>query len=291
MLEIHYLQEGVEGSANLKLLFNFLNNKYFGGSLPKIPIKWNGKLKNAIGRAHVKYKGTAFKHPFAKYLEEIPVQEKIELDYSSLKIDISSKVDLSLKDLQAVMIHEMVHVELYLKKKIGGHHDSPEFQNRIKKLSGESGLNIPLRESDFKASPKLEAKEGYVLLVWYGRNEVGASSYTENFIKKNWLVFAQKITRITGYSSKINRVEAYKVKHTIFSEVKAKRSLSSMEWRPIDETVAKEIQRGKKFFSADKGGGMMEPHKAISGIKELAKNARLEFNKQGEWTNASETHK
>lgn len=221
----YYLQEGVEGALNIKKIYKDLNQKYFNGSLPDIPVSWSGRMKKAVGIATVKYKGVKKPNPFAKYMDEIPVSEDLELNMSSLKIKLSKSFNLQLPDVEAIMIHEMVHVALFLKKKIGGHHDSPEFQNWIKKLRDESGLNIPMSEAAFKASPKLQAKDGYIMLIYDTSNKIGITPYYMNFIKTKWLMFAKTIGRMVGRTSKIKKIELYKVKHPIVATTTGKRSL------------------------------------------------------------------
>jgi hypothetical protein len=288
---LYYLQEGIEGSANIKKVFKECNDLYFGGAIPNIKLKWNGKLKKAVGRAYVEWKGGSPRKVskfLAKYQEEIPVSENIELNMNSLQIDISKTFDLSMDDLKAVMLHEQVHILLYTQKKIGNHHDSPEFQNWIKKLAGQSGLNIPMRESDFKASPKLSAKEGYAMLI-YDRTNVGLTHYSKNFIVKNWLALGQFLSRMVGKSSKMSRVEMYKVKHPIIASEAPRRSLRSISWAWIDEETAKEIQqKGTKFLHMDKSGGEMRPFLVVSNIGNLTKGAILTFDNKGNWTNAQE---
>ena len=50
-----YLIDGVEGSQNLPSMYDELNKKYFGNALPRIKVRWDGRLKRAIGRAGVKW--------------------------------------------------------------------------------------------------------------------------------------------------------------------------------------------------------------------------------------------
>jgi len=277
------LYEGVEGEANLKILFKELNSKYFGGAIPNISIKWSGKLKNSIGRAHCMYVGSTNKNPLAKYLEEIPVSD-IEINMKSLKITIAKNVDFSMNDLKAVLLHEMVHIFLYTKRKLGNHHDSPEFQNWIKKLSSLSGLTVPMREAEFKKSPKIQAKESFITLIWDYINRVGACSYTKNFIEKKWMEFGTNMSGFVGRSSKIMKIEVYKVKHSLSSTLPSKRSFRGLEFIYIDENDAKEVQRGKQFFYADKQGGILKPYNAIS----VSKKIDLKFDNRGRLLNRDE---
>jgi predicted SprT family Zn-dependent metalloprotease len=263
MLE-YFIQEGIEGSANLKEIYKSLNNEYFGGSLPNIKVEWSGKLKRAVGQAHVSYIGKRIaKDSFNQYLKEIPVAD-VELNMNSLKIKLSKSVDMTLPDVKAVMLHEMVHILLYTKKKFGGHHGTPEFDGWIKKLSGLSGLAIPLKESSFKKSPKLQAKEGYILLIWENSGRIGASSYSKNSVTKTDEM-VKKLGMHMKHTNKVKRIEMYRINHPIVSSMGSKRTFKGLSWQYIDEETAKEImKKGKIFFYADKVGGWIKPK--IAGI-------------------------
>jgi hypothetical protein len=142
-----------------------------------------------------------------------------------------------------------------------------------------------MRESEFKKSSKIAAKEGYIIFVWDNTQQIGASTYTKNFIQKSWFEFGSTLSRFTSRSSKIQKIEAYHAKHSIMASLKAKRSLSSMEWRYIDEDIFKEVQRtGKPFFYADKQGGILKPYVVIS----KAKKVDVEYDKRGNVTNKDE---
>ena len=143
--------EGIEGSEDLKKLYKELNQQHFGGQLPNIPVKWSAKLKRAIGIAKCTYKGqklqSAVYSKFSKYVDEIPIETNIEINMNSLEIGISTINDLTLDDTKAILLHEMVHILLYTKRKIHEHHGSSEFDGWIKKLRADTGLNIPMKES------------------------------------------------------------------------------------------------------------------------------------------------
>ena len=184
----YFLHEGVEGQTNLKTMYKELNNEFFSGALPSIKLKWSGRLKRAVGQASVSYKGQqvdrSLTNRFAQFMDSIPISQDIELNMKTLGISMSTAFDLTLDDTKAVMLHEMVHIALFLKKKLGGHHGTPEFDGWIKKLSEQSGLKVPLREADFKASPKLQAKEGYVMVIVQNDGKYGINSYSKNFLMK-----------------------------------------------------------------------------------------------------------
>jgi hypothetical protein len=242
--------EGVEGSLNLKTLYNQCNKKYFGGIMPKCKVKWSGRLKTAIGRAGVKYRGESMRrnslaNRLQKLQKEIP-QADVKINMDSLEITIASGNDLTKDDTTAIMLHEMVHILLFSQRKIGGHHGTAEFDGWIKKLRKESGLNIPMKESSFKMSPKLKAKPAYVMLMHQSDGKIGACMYSKKLVYSD--EFEERMNKFVRYYFR-NGMELYYVAHPIVNTLPSKRTLGSLTWHEIEKDVAKEIQKkGKKIY-------------------------------------------
>jgi len=283
-----YLKERSEGKADLKKMYQDLNKKYFGGSLPNIPVKWSGKLKNAVGIAKVSYSGGKVKKPrFHSLLPEIPVAN-VEIDISSLKINISTMFTLLVKDIKAVLLHEMVHIKLYTQRKIGGHHGSPEFDGWINKLRAESGLDVKHLESQYKASKHTKAKEGFLLVIHMTDGRKGITTYTTKFMKEKWLIFAKTIASFAGRSAKMNKVDFYKITHKIITEIPAKRSLRSLGWDIVDEELIKDIERkGKQWGYADRQGARLSPYSVGIRDKDML-NIPVDIDNKGNVTNLKE---
>lgn len=274
--------EGLEGVAPLTSIYKSLNQEYFGNVLPSIPVKWSGKLKTSIGIAMVRYKGSKkIKGSFEKYMSEIPVAD-VQIVDSSLTIKLSKTFDLELPDIKGVLLHEMVHILLYTKKKLGQHHGTPEFDGWIKKLRAESGYNVPLKESDFKKSPKLKAKDGMVMLIFLMSDTTpGVSVYSKNFFIKQWGDFMRRMARQVAHSSKVERLEIYKISHPIVSAMGARRTSNGLSWQQTDDITVKEIQRGQQFMYVDKGGGSITPKVAGITTDRLDVNKKYYFNTEG----------
>jgi hypothetical protein len=240
------IKEGIEGSLNLKTLFNECNKKYFGGAVPKTKVSWSGKLKRAIGRASVRWKGTAVskRGNLNKLLPEIP-QVNVEIQMNSLSIVIGSVNDLTKDDTTAILLHEMVHILLFSQRKLGGHHGTPEFDGWIKRLRKESGLNIPMKESSFSKSPKLKAKQGYVALIYQRNGKIGACTYIQKVVYSSG--FEEHLERMAKMYFK--SIEVYYVSHPIVNVVPSKRTFRSITWHDIDEKDADEIKKkGKRIL-------------------------------------------
>jgi predicted metallopeptidase len=222
-----YIFDGVEGSQNLRDVYDKLNKDYFGNSLPKIKVAWDGRLKRAIGRASVKWKTFMGAKP--------------EIDISSLKITMSKSYDLSYQDTQAVMLHEMAHIDLFIRGDLSKHHGTPAFVGTINRLRKESGLNVPLKESSFKSSPKAKATQGFIAFI-YGSGGVGTSVYSTPFINKNWKELGDFFQRFIP-SKKIVRIELWSVKHPIIKNATKKRSLKRISWSKSEPTEVEEIKK------------------------------------------------
>lgn len=211
-----YLFDGIEGSQQLQPIYKELNTKYFGNSLPNIKVAWDGRLKKAIGRARVKYRTLIGSRP--------------EINMGSLGITMSKSFDLSYEDLSAVMLHEMVHIELYIAGQLSKHHGTSLFDGQIRRLRKESGLNVPMKESSFKTSPKAAAKEGYLAVVHAGSG-TGICVYSTPFIKKNWRQLVSFLGEFIP-SGKVRKMELWKVNHPIIKNSTGKRSLRQVSWSP-----------------------------------------------------------
>ena len=241
------INEGVEGKLKLKPLFNKLNKQYFGGAVPSCKVEWNGRLKRAIGMAHVKWKGQSVRRsPFDKYRETIPQMDNVEINMSSLKIQIAKGIDVTEEDTTAIMLHEMVHILLFSQRKLSGHHGTPEFDGWIKRLRQESGLEVPFKESSFKRSPKLKAKPGYVGLIYTRDGKVGACTFTQKVVYLDG--FEKTLERFVNYSSKIKGIQVYAVSSPLVGQVPSKRTLRSMSWRNISPEEERQVKTGKIIF-------------------------------------------
>ncbi len=271
------IYEGVEGSIKLKTVYNKFNREYFGKKLPPIQLQWSGKLKVAVGRAMVAYVPMAplmgKKRRLLGAGEMRPQDVKINM--KSLKIQISTQNDLSKEDVDMVMLHEMVHILLYTQRKLDSHHGSSEFDGWIFKLRELTGYEIPLKESTFKRSPNLAAKQGLVAVFHSPDGKMGLSLYSQNLIKKKWLVFFEMITNIVHRSAKLSKVEMYVATHTVISALSAKSALKSISWSypdgDNDFTSALEIMKtGKKFAEIKKSHSWITPH--IAGATDSERN-------------------
>jgi len=245
--------EGVEGSLNLRVLFKECDKKYFGGAMPPCKVRWSGKLKRAIGRAQVKWRGqpVSKRGNLNKLLPEIP-QVDVQIDMSSLNIALATGNDLTKEDVTAILLHEMVHILLFSQRKLGGHHGTPEFDGWIKRLRKESGLNIPFKESSFKKSPKLKAKTAYIALIYQRDGKIGACTYTQKVVYSS--DFEMQLDRMA--KRYFRKIEVYYASHAIVNTIPSKRTFRSITWHNLDpsdvDQVVREIKKnGKKIFSSE----------------------------------------
>lgn len=256
VLEEDDLLEGIEGTANIGLVYNFLNNKYFEKSLPKIPVTW-ATFTGALGKAYVKYKKIA-----GGIISEI--------DRNSLKIEISKKFEHDLRSVQAVLLHEMVHIALFIRNIIGNHHSSSEFKGWISKLRKKSGLEIPYVESDATYSSKIPAKTGLILVVEKpGWN--GYSIYAEKFLEKKGDEFIGMLCRVVSHSE-ITLAEIYHITHTIVGRKKGNRRVTGITYEKLDDQEVEDVRKkGIKMAEVNKAGGW---YKGLAGKKYFDSDGR-----------------
>jgi predicted SprT family Zn-dependent metalloprotease len=242
-----YLIDGVEGSQNLRIIYDESNKKYFGNILPKIKIRWDGRLKRAIGRAGVKWISV--------------MGGKQQIDMRTVNISMSKSFDLQYNDVVAVMLHEMAHILLFLHGNLTKHHGTSQFDGVIKNLRKESGLNVPYKESSFKSSPKSVAMDGYLALI-HASGGIGITVYSTPFIKKNWRQLHQFLDDFIP-SGKVRKMELWKVKHQVIKNSTKKRSLKRISWslRPNDEIEAIK-KTGFQWASYGAGKNYMDGKKA-----------------------------
>jgi len=241
--------EGVEGSLTLRPVYDELNKKYFGNALPSIKVSWDGRLKRAVGRAAVKYR-----------MNKMIPGSKPEIDMKSLKITMSKAFDLDYKDTQAVLLHEMVHIKLYVNGDLGKHHGTPSFVGEINRLKKESGLNVPYKESSFKHSPTAAAAEGYIAILTTSGG-TGISVYSTPFMNKNWRALASWFDSFIP-AKKVRKVELWLVNHPFVKTSTKKRSLKRISWsiQPNDE-VEKIKKTGFQFASFGVGKNWIDTTK------------------------------
>ncbi|GAF68561.1 unnamed protein product, partial [marine sediment metagenome] len=189
------------------------------------------------------------------------VGRKPEINMSSLAITLSKSYDLNYSDTQAVMLHEMLHIQLYVHGNLGKHHGTNQFDGQIRRLRKESGLNVPFKESNFKSSPKAVAMEGYIAILDTSGG-TGITVYSTPFIKKNWRGLHNFLDSFIP-SGKVRKMELWKVKHSIIKTSTKKRSLKRISWsvNPNDEIEAIK-KSGFQWASYGAGKNYMDNKKA-----------------------------
>jgi len=119
--------------CDLLPLYNQLNQMYFDGELPKIPVVFNGRLQTTYGRCHAIRR------------------KKI---WSTSKIDVKYPI-VSQRMLRKVLVHEMCHAWTILKYQERGH--TALFWNKMKECGypdGHQFVNALPEEKDFYDSDK-----------------------------------------------------------------------------------------------------------------------------------------
>lgn len=162
------LFEGVQ-HVNLDQLYSKLNKKYFRGELPVVKTKWSNKRRSmgAVVASRVKATGAiSIKH-----------------------LEISKHLDIDEEKLNALMIHEMIHVYvlfiLQLSEKDGGH--GTEFHKKLDELNRKTPFVIPASEdyNEFGVSEHIKIKPT-VIILRTGSNGTWVHAISEKGFQKDF---------------------------------------------------------------------------------------------------------
>lgn len=234
LVEETSLVEAVEGKANLQLIFNFLNNKYFNKSIPKIKVKWSKKLKASIGIANA------------------VLNDDGTLKKSSLAITISSVFSMDLRALQEIMLHEMVHIKLYTMGEYGDHHNLPMFKSEIDRIRNQSTLKVPYLETTLKPSDIIKPKSGYMMIFYLSGNRYGFVCYTKKVIDEKMEELTKKLNYNIKYNIELDKAELYLVSNSLVSVYTANRSIK-LSFYKMEEIEKDNIVKTGKLLNTFKG--------------------------------------
>lgn len=170
------LPEAAGDSFNydLKAKYAEFNAKYFNGELPECKVRF-GVLKGKGGVCRCKLKPPATPQPSPRVLKArgLSKHHGYTLVPGSLSITISSAYERNPRDIDAILLHEMIHAWFYYKEDWGVHHDGPFLRMR-EELSRKSGIDIPLTDDtkDLAVSAEVGTKRIGVLIYERGDGTV-----------------------------------------------------------------------------------------------------------------------
>ena len=152
------ISEDIE-SYDLQAKYDLFNSKYFEGKLPRIPLEFvdlpKGTSAQVIGRTTGVGRGKRL----------IP---------DSLRLQVSTKWKRSDEALDGLLLHEMIHVYFMSSGNIKEQH-GVYFRAMMRRISRESGIDIPLRDDDDTAelvTPVAAKEYGVLLIQSRGKNSV-----------------------------------------------------------------------------------------------------------------------
>jgi hypothetical protein len=126
---------------DLAAKFDHFNQLCFNGALPRIPCQWQ-KLKRATGRCHIPFSVPA---QYAKQPRIVRIMHG-QVKWEGVYIALDRQYIRDEKDLDAVLVHEMIHAWFAFKNDLLEEHGS-EFLAKLKKCEQLTGLTIPVTES------------------------------------------------------------------------------------------------------------------------------------------------
>lgn len=135
---------------NLLQKYKMFNRQYFENKLPIIPLSWY-PLKNEGGK--VMYKINRPSRTSYDNATLVPNTLKLVMSYTYVKSE---------QQLDAILLHEMIHVYFVMIEKFNVDH-GPEFLNMAKQIGQKAGFEIPLTDK-IVSTLAVDNKEVLVLL-------------------------------------------------------------------------------------------------------------------------------
>lgn len=228
-----FLNEDPEAlRIDLKELYSKFNKMLFNNELPtNFPVRWNNS-KNAAGL--VRY-GTQIDDEGNKVLTRI------------VSLSISRALDHDVHDIEATMVHEMIHVWLKTQGIIdttgGDTAHGIEFQEKRKELENIWGYEIPDTEDVTHkkvATDKKESVWGVVLADKSGKYYM--TLYSFNTMMDDWYKIYRTYKTLTEEVGKYNTVWMGYIKTALNHKYSVRRSVKMLTLQAINDAEAEEIK-------------------------------------------------
>lgn len=213
------------------------NARLFDGALPEIPIRF-GRLKGVGGVVNAKVASTLIRPGMSPSLVRLMGKRAYasrELVPGSLHMVIDSIYERSEEKLDAILLHEMIHVWL-----IGVEHDfdddhGPRFLAKARELGQAVGYAIPLTDkvADLAMAPTADKPLGVLL---FGDKSGGKFGYAIVSPKALAAGLDAFLARWKGYVPRIHsEVSAY----TISSNAWTKKAMELPVQRNLDHRLSR----------------------------------------------------
>ena len=134
------------GDYNLQAKYQQFNQSLFNNQLPEIPIRW-ATMKNVGGKVTYEIsRSTPAPNPRMVRLGYAKKSDGAVLKPETLQMAISDLYRRSEIALDAIMLHEMVHVYMAITGNFGEQH-GPKFQDMCRRISAKVGFEVPMKDS------------------------------------------------------------------------------------------------------------------------------------------------
>lgn len=172
--ELAGLTESV-ADYNLVGKYRHFNQTLFNGKLPEIPISW-ATLKNVGGRVTYKITREASAPRMGKYAGAVLKPETLQMQIS----DLYRRSEVA---LDAIMLHEMLHVYFAIEGDFGEQH-GPKFKAMARRLSEKVGFEVPMEDSvDGLELASMDTKPVGVLILEKENGAVSFALFPEKVIR------------------------------------------------------------------------------------------------------------
>ena len=130
---------------DLQARYDHFNRAYFDGELPKIPLKFAAlKGKGGIVQYAIVRTGPA-PNPRMVRLGYANKYQGFVAKPETIRMTINNAYARTNEAIDGILLHEMIHVYFASKNDVGESH-GPKFNAMLKKISRESGVDIPLTD-------------------------------------------------------------------------------------------------------------------------------------------------
>jgi predicted SprT family Zn-dependent metalloprotease len=209
-------------------MYDAINQKAFGGSLPRIVPKINNRLKRAAAYAKVQ------------------LSKDRKTTIGTPTIEISGYYEFNDEELYGIIAHEMIHVWCYVNGIIDEVH-GPRFQTKAREVGTKLGITVPKSHD----APKIKPKSKKVAVIcWITSDRKMYASFFEPKhpnITKILEMYAVEVMK----GSKLQVVETFYLIDNLFytHKIKISNNFLKPDFFNItnDTDLTREIRNSKKI--------------------------------------------
>jgi len=233
ILELAGLTENIT-SYNLDQKYTEFNSKFFNNKLPEIPVKW-GKLSKVGGIAKC---------------ETLTKNNVKTIIPNSMSIKISSVYERDEKNLDGILLHEMIHILMFVEGKFKENHGSL-FKNEAINIGNKAGIEIPLTDDTSNLLLANEKLKTVIVIVYISKD----GKYCFSMVSPKSYNYDPNTIDIIDRMKKIKDFKTYEITSPIWTKTATRlsvprsiKSVSQMIWRYATEEQINDLETNGKIL-------------------------------------------